>query len=134
MHRPIPNISQDDLLLVCTRHMNLDDFWNRKRLDVQHNTQLVLSCIKFLNLLGLEVPFEHNVPYPNRDHYGYEVVRNILLYSRKKGKYTESHNQFETIGKLRIVYGNHYILTPASNIEYSSMVDRKDNYTKITND
>ena len=60
---PISNLSKDDLLLACIRHMNLDAFWSRTRLTVQYNTQLVRASIKLSELLGLKRPFEHSGPY-----------------------------------------------------------------------
>ena len=80
--------------------MNVDAFWSRTRLAIQQNNQQVQVSIEFFKLLGIEGPFEYSGPYPFRDHYGYEVASNILLYSRKQWKHTESHNKFETVIKV----------------------------------
>ena len=78
---PISNTCQDDLLLVCTRRMNLEAFWGQTRLTVQHDKRLVQSTIKFSELIGLEGLFEYDGSYPCRDHYRYEIASNKFSLS-----------------------------------------------------
>ena len=131
---PLVISSKDQLLLVCIRRMNLDAFWSRARSTVAQNTRNVKTSIKFSESLGLQGTFEHQGPYQDWDHCGYEVASNILLYSRNTGKHDTTHTQFETIRKLRSVFSNHCRAAPQSNVTNYSMVDGKGKYTKLVND
>ena len=53
--------------------------------------------IKMSKLVGLDGPFSHEGPYPSIDHCGYEVACNMLLYSRRSGKYDKDYTQFDGI-------------------------------------
>ena len=80
---PRPDNSQDELLLVCIRRINLDAFWARATTTVNQNRRQVNSSLEFSKVLGLPGSFEHEGPYPVRDHCGYKIACNTLLYSRE---------------------------------------------------
>jgi len=103
---PLHIMSQDQLLLSCIRCMHLDSFYSRARIMVAHRTRKASAMIQSSRLMGMYGPFEHEGPYPSRDHCCYEVASNILLQSRNTGRHDPTHSQFETIRKLRYVYGN----------------------------
>ena len=131
---PRPDNSQDELLLVCIRRINLDAFWARASTTVNQNRRQVNASLKFSKLLGLPGSFEHKGPYPTHDHCGYEVACNMLLYSRNKGRHDPTHTQFATIRRLRSVYSNQCRAAPQANITHLSMVDTKGKYSRFATD
>ena len=70
--------------------------------------------LKFSKNVGLDGPFWSNSPYPRHDHCGYELEIATLQYSRKAGKQTDTHTQFDTVRKLRSAYRNWARTTPES--------------------
>ena len=131
---PRLNVSQDELLLVCIRRMNLDSFWARATTTVNQNRRQVNASLEFSKVLGLSGSFEHEGPYPAHDHCGYEVACNMLLYSRKRGRHDPTHTQFATIRRLRSVYSNQCRAAPQANITHLSMVDTKGKYSRFATD
>ena len=127
------SFSQDELLLACIRRMNLNTFWSRARKTVEENSRKARSMIELSQLMGMQGPFGHEGPYPSADDCGYEVASNILLYSRKKGHHNPSRTQFETIRKLRSVFGNQVRSTPGANANHLCMTNSKGKYSKLTN-
>jgi len=125
---------RDILLLACIRRINLDCFWSREPQTVKQNTRRVEQQIKFSNLVGLSSPFKFTTCLPDFDHCGYEVAVAILLYSRKPGKYSQTHIQFDTIRHLRSSYSNFIRASPQSNSTTMSMGDFKGNYQRLVND
>ena len=89
---PLVISSKDKLLLVCTQRMNLNAFWSQARSTVAQNTRNVKTSINFSELLGLQGTFEHEGPYQDWYHCGYEVASKIILYSRNMGKYDTTHH------------------------------------------
>jgi hypothetical protein len=58
----------------------------------------------------------------------------MLLYSKRPGKHSKTHLQFETIRKLRTSYSNHVRASPQSNSETLALGDIKGNYQRLTSD
>jgi hypothetical protein len=114
---PIPRDPQDDLLLACIRRMkNLDAFWSRAEDTVNGNRDKLANTLTLSSLVGLRGgPCVHDGPYPDYDHCGYEVAINMLLLSsRRPGRNSKSHLQFDTIRKLQPAYGNQVRSSPQS--------------------
>ena len=124
----------DQLLLGCIRRANLDAFWSRSRNTVNSYTNKSGFMVALSAEVGLRGVFEHTGVFPNYDHCVYEVAINMLLYSRRPGRNDQSHTQFETIRKLRTVYGNFIRASPSRNLHNLCMVDPKGNYTRIVDD
>ena len=55
-----------------------------------------------------------NSPYPRHDHCEYELAIATLQYSKKPGKHSDTHTQFNIVRKLRSAYGNWARTTPKS--------------------
>ena len=110
--------SQDKLLLVMIRRMNLDAFWARARSTVNQNTRRINQTLGFSEALGLKGPFDHSGPYPFFDHCGYEIAACILMHSRRPGRHDSTHTQYETIRKLRSTYSSHIRSVPRANINH----------------
>ena len=125
---------QDKLLLIMIRRINLDAFWARQRSTVRENTSRVKLILQSSNTLGLKGPFEHTGPCPPYDHCGYELAINMLMHSRRPGKYSKTHTQFETVRMLRSAYSSHVRTTPNQNVNQLSWVDKKGQYVRLTDD
>jgi len=125
---------RDTLLLGCIRRMNLDCFWSRETQTVKQNVRRAERQIEFSNLVGLSSPFKYTTHLPDFDHCGYEVAVAILLYSRKAGKYHNSHMQFDMIRHLRSTYSNFIRSSPQSNQTTTSLGDFKGNYKRLVKD
>jgi hypothetical protein len=124
----------DDLLLGTIRRMNLDAFWSTATATVQGNKDKLELGIHLSALVGLKGPYIHEGPLPDYDHCGYEVAAQILLYSKREGRTTKSHLQFDTIRKVRTGYSNQVRASPQMNRTTLSLGDQKGNYQRFTVD
>ena len=131
---PVQNLHVDQLLLGCIRCANLDAFWSRSRNTVNFYTNKSGFIVGLSAEVGLRGVFKHTGAFPNYNHCGYEVAINMLLYSCRPGKNDQSHTQFETIWKLRTVYGNFVRASPNQNLHNLCIVDPKGIYTRIVDD
>jgi hypothetical protein len=129
-----PRNPQHSLLMSCTRRLNLDAFWSRSTATVQGQRDKLKQGLALSRLVGLEGPYANEGPYPSFDHVGYEVAVQMLLMSRRKGLHSPTHLQFDTIRKLRTVYGNHLRASPQANRVTLSLGDQKGRYTRFTYD
>jgi hypothetical protein len=124
----------DGLLSGCIRRANLDAFWSSAAATVNGNRDKLVVGIRLSKLVGLDGPYMHEGPMPDYDHCGYEVAVQMLLYSKRPGKRSQSHLQFDTIRKLRTSYSNQVRASPQSNKETMSLGDIKGNYQRLTLD
>ena len=65
-------------------------------------------------MVRLNGPYLHLQPYPDYNHYGYEVAIQMLLDSRSSGRNSKDNLQFNTIRKLLTVFGNQVRASPQS--------------------
>jgi hypothetical protein len=133
-HSPREGDPVAGLLLGCIRRMNLDAFWSSASSTVNGNRDKLALGIRLSRMIGLDGPLVHDGPLPSFDHCGYEVAAQMLLYSKRPGKHSKSHLQFETIRKLRTSYSNQVRASPQANAESMSLGDIKGNYQRLTND
>ena len=131
---PIIDNPQDSLLQECIRRANLDACWGRARTTVNQNKNKVNMALRYSEELGLEGTFEHQGPYPFADHCGYELACNMLLYSRRKGRYDKSYTQFSTIRSLRSAFTNHCNISPGMNMQHLSMKDHRGRHLRLVMD
>jgi hypothetical protein len=131
---PIPRDPSDELLLACIRRMNLDTFWSRAPDTVKGNKDKLADMLKLSQLVGLQGPCVHDGPYPDYDHCGYEVAIDILLMSRRPGRNSKTHLQFDTIRKLQSAYGNQVRSSPQSNKTVMALGDQKGRYLRFSTD
>ena len=124
----------DALLLGTIRRMNLDAFWSSATATVDGNKDKLDLGIHLSALVGLKGPYIHEGPLPDYDHCGYEVAAQILLYSKRKGRTTKSHLQFDTIRKVRTSYSNQVRASPQMNSSTLSLGDQKGNYQRLSTD
>lgn len=114
--------------------MNLDACWSSATATVNGNRDKLQLGIQMSALVGLDGPYLHKGPLPDHDHCGYEVAMQMLLYSKRPGKHSASHLQFDTIRKLRGSYSNQVRASPQANWESMSLGDAKGNYQRFTKD
>jgi hypothetical protein len=125
---------KDQLLMACIRRANLDAFWSRASSTVKGNKDRADNAIKLAKLVGLEGPFQHEGPFPEGDHCGYQTAILMLMNSRRPGRYSKGYTQFDTIRKLRSVYSNQVRAAPQSNQQVLALGDQKGAYQRFTQD
>ena len=127
--------SQSDRLLTdCIQRAILDAFWSRSTSTVKGYARQVRKMLEFSDIVGLEGPFRHTKLMPWRDHSGYEVAIAMLLFSRRKGKHSVNHMQFDTVRSFRTVYGNFIRASPQATLHQSSLGDNAGRYLRFNRD
>ena len=104
-----PDASQhpkDALAMSCIRRVILDAFWSRARSTVTANTSKVREGMAISLGMGMQGPYENPGPLPSFDHCGYEVAVQMVASSLGKGRYSNTHKQWDTIRRLRSCYSN----------------------------
>jgi hypothetical protein len=96
----------EKLVMACIRRATLDAFWSRADSTVTGHARHIKEGIELAEFLGIEPPYVPAGPLPPFDHCGYAMAILMLVKSRQKGKYHSSHQQWETIRKIRTAYGN----------------------------
>ena len=133
-HLPDKTATKDQLLLACIRRMNLDAFWSRESSTVKSNARRVRKMIELSNLVGLSGPFYYNKTNLEHDHCGYEVAIEILLLSRRPGRYSKSYVQYDTLRTLRSTFSNFSKSTPDNNSDITSLGDFNGNFQRLVKD
>jgi hypothetical protein len=121
-------------LAATVRRMNLDAFWCTATATVYGNKDKLDLALSLSELVGLDGPCIHIGPLPSHDHCGYEVAAQMLLYSKRKGRNSKTHCQFDTIRKVRTCHANQVRASPQMNRVTLSMGDQKGNYQRLTTD
>jgi hypothetical protein len=85
-------------------------------------------------LVGLSGPYEHVGTMPSKDTFGYHVAIQIVLSSRRPGKYSVDHTQYDTIRKIRTVYSNHARASPQANQNPQMLGDDKGKTQRFVQD
>ena len=125
---------QDVFLLKLIRRANLDAFWSRARSTVRQNLAKVKLLLEFSKNVEVDGLFTSRQPFPMRDHCGYELAVATLQYSRRPGKHSESHTQFDTIRKLRSAYGNWVRASPHTNQRHPVLNDDGGKVVRLIDD
>jgi hypothetical protein len=94
---PALNNPQDRILQACIRRVLLDSFWSRASSTVIGNASRVALGLNLSELVGIPAPYLQQGPLPGFDHCGYGVAIQMVLHSRRPGKHSPTHTQFETI-------------------------------------
>jgi hypothetical protein len=131
---PLPKDPLDDLLLACVRRMNLDTFWSRAPDTVRGNNDKLAGMLSLSRLVRLRSPCVHDGLYLDYNHCGYEVAIDILMMSRRKGRTSKTHLQFDSIRKLQSAYGNQVRSSPQSTERVMALGDQKGKYLRFSND
>lgn len=101
---PVRNAPRDRERLAYIRRVNLDTMWARETSTI---TNLLSQERKFRRMqeeLGLPGPeYPRKGPWPVGDQVGMTTCMVILRASTKSGRYSKSHQQFDTIRRLRTV-------------------------------
>ena len=88
------------------RRANLDSFWSRSSGTVKKELGNCKRDIKHISFLGLPGSYFDPGPAPPYDACGYQAAISMLVDSQQKGRYSESHKQYESVRKLRSTISN----------------------------
>lgn len=99
------------LLRGFIRRMNLDAMWARATSTVEGNARRVLRMIEHSEELGIPAPFMASGPLPPYDYCGYSVAILMLRESLRPGRHHDSHQQYDSIRRVRATHTNHYRTT-----------------------
>ena len=102
---------QDEVLLMCIRHANLDAFWSRESAMVQANLQEGNRAQSLTAHLGLGSPYPACWAFDVDDSFGMLIACQSLLRSLDVGRNTKTI-QFETTRKLWSHYMNYFHTLP----------------------
>ena len=100
----MPGIRLDNRLLGYIRRANLDYFWSRATSTVGANFRWLKKEMKFSQELGMNPISVAMGPWPLGDQQGFQLAIVILKSSQEPGAYHDSHQQFDTIRRLRTVH------------------------------
>ena len=104
---PDPRSPVDVRLCQYVRRANLDAMWSKEPGTVATNGVQMRKARKLQAELGLESPnYPPLGPWPLDDTVGMTTCVTMLRASVKPGAYNESHQEFQTIRKLRTTYTN----------------------------
>jgi hypothetical protein len=133
--RPDPKLQLDILLMACIRRANLDAFWSRASSTVKSHAGYIREGIELSTSAGAEPPYHEPGPLPPFDHCGYGVAIQLLLKSRKAGRYHTAYQQWDSIRRLSVAYRNQVRASGAANSSTLSVgeADGK-KYARVCND
>ena len=100
---PEPRSNSDNLLLAFIRRANIDAFWSRSSSTVKNTRINVQRTVEPLSMFGLSGPFYDPGPSTSHDTFVYETAISVLVDSQKAGRYSLSHEQWDTIRRVRKV-------------------------------
>ena len=109
--------------MACIRRANLDAFWSRSADTVSSHVGQVKMMISLADLVGIRPPIPSPGPLPAFDHCGYGVAVEMLLKSRLPGTYHSTHQQWDTIRKLRTAYTNSVRASGKANTSVNAVCD-----------
>jgi len=84
--------------------------------------------------MGLNSPFQQKAQLSLGDHCGNEVAIQMLLASRRAGKYHKSYTLFDTIRHLRSSYSNFVRVSNQANKKTIAFGDFNGNYSRLVED
>jgi hypothetical protein len=92
---------------------------------------MLCQGLNYSETAGLAGPYWYDGPLPSFDHCGYEVAIQMVLKSRTPGKHSAEYTQFDTIRKLRSVYGNFLRSSPQANRQVWALGNEKGRYQRF---
>jgi hypothetical protein len=122
-YEPSLELEEDKLLLACIRRISLDAFWSRASSTVLAHRDKIRQGLTLSKLVGLEGPYVHYGTMPPVDEFGYEIAIQTVLASRRPGKYSENHTQWDSIRKYRTAFANHIRSSPQANCKPLALGD-----------
>lgn len=107
-----PDDPKDRMLCAYLRRFNLDAMWSREPKTVGGNlTQLKKGALLSKNM-GLDPINIELGPWPVGDPYGVQVGLEMLASSQLEGRHDKTHQQFDTIRKIRAGFSTAYESSP----------------------
>lgn len=99
--------SQDTLLILCIRQVNLDTLWGHETAMVNSTKCSIDKLLNLWSTLGISPHLPVLEPHPLKDTFGYAVAIAMVLKSRDCGHYV-SYQQYNTIRNLQSGYTKVY--------------------------
>lgn len=129
LRNPLHINPRDDLLLCCIRQINLDSVWGRESGTVSATLRAASQMITLWKTVDIPPTLAARGPFPVADSFGYSVAIAMVLKSLEPGRYSASHQQFETIRKLRAGYANVYMSSLGGSYSLRTVGGDKAKYT-----
>jgi hypothetical protein len=111
-YNPLLTPKKDKMLLGAIHRVLLDAFWSRASSTVLANRDKIKQALQPSELVGLKEPYIHYGGMPETDTFRYEVAIQIVLASRRRGKYSDDHTQWDSCRKYQTAYSNHAKASP----------------------
>lgn len=116
---------RDQLNLALIRRVNLDVFWSKETSTVLGMYRTFDQGLQSALHLGLKPGFlQGRSPWPLKDNVGFGEAMLILWHSLKKGKTSETNQQFDSVRKLRSLSSNMAAAHPHSSMDGISFKDK----------
>jgi hypothetical protein len=132
---PVLRNPVDRLTLITIRRVNLDALWARTTDTVVGNAGVLANGLRGSAYFELTGPYLEPGPLPDYDHCGYEVAMQMVNDSRKSGRTSDDHKQFDSIRKLRTAFSNQVRASAATNTEPLALEENDGKkYTRIAMD
>jgi hypothetical protein len=101
---PQLNSPADVKLLKFIRRVNLDIFWSRERSTVNGTYYRIRRLINLALEMNIMPDIPTRGPWPLADTVGFQLSILILRASLDKGRYSSTHQEFNTVRRLRSAY------------------------------
>ena len=105
-HRTPTKSLSDERLLIYIRRVNLDGMWSREPSTVRSIRTNTVKIIKSCSKLGLTPDLPEPGPWPVEDIVGCKLAIAMLDSSLSAGNNEPTHQQFDTIRKLRTSFSH----------------------------
>ena len=111
---PDKNSYADALILAYIRRVNLDGMWARSSSTVASTRGSINALIRCWNEIGIKTDLPNIGPWPLSDKVGFRLAMGQLKLSQKPGRNSSSHQQYDTIRRLRSSYSHvHEVSAPS---------------------
>ena len=104
----------DELLLAYIRRVNLDGMWARSASTVSSTRSSLSVLLRSWREVGVQPDLPQPGPWPLSDQVGFRLAIGQLKLSQKPGKNSKSHQQYDTVRRLRSAYSHVHEVTPSS--------------------
>ena len=112
--RPDKNSYADELVLAYIRRVNLDGMWARSSSTIASTRSSLKALIKCWKEIGVSIDLPAIGPWPLSDKVGFKLAMGQLRLSQKPGRNTTTHQQYDTIRRLRSAYSHvHEVSAPS---------------------
>lgn len=109
---PDRNSYGDELMLAYIRRVNLDGMWARSSSTISSTKSGINVMIRSWKEVGLSVDLPQPGPWPLADQLGFRLAIGQLKLSQNPGRNVKSHQQYDTVRRLRSAYSHSHEISP----------------------